>query len=205
MAPSAATRMAYGWVYPDPKGSVLTPALIGVDQAGLLPDAATFCGKRESVCPVKIPLPGLMRHWHEREFEGHLTPAAARWGPGVWGFVAHRPALHRLMTRAAAATLGWAASAASFSRCHWLAARSPAATCPPRGRYLLRALRQGPVPPQPLPLSRLPSPPCGGLAPASTSLLSPPTPVRKYPASSGHKCAPCRDNPESRPFRPASY
>jgi L-lactate dehydrogenase complex protein LldF len=98
---------AYGWVYPGPMGSVLTPALIGVDQAGQLPNASTFCGKCESVCPVKIPLPGLMRHWREREFERHLTPAAARWGLGAWGFFARRPALYRLMTRAAAVTLGW--------------------------------------------------------------------------------------------------
>ena len=68
---------AYGWVYPGPMGSVLTPALIGVDQAGLLPNASTFCGKCESVCPVRIPLPGLMRHWREREFERHLTPPAS--------------------------------------------------------------------------------------------------------------------------------
>ena len=67
---------AYGWVYPGPMGSVLTPALIGVDKAGHLPNASTFCGKCESVCPVKIPLPKLMRHWREREFERHLTPAA---------------------------------------------------------------------------------------------------------------------------------
>ena len=48
---------AYGWVYPGPMGAVLTPSLIGVDQAGHLPNASTFCGKCESVCPVKIPLP----------------------------------------------------------------------------------------------------------------------------------------------------
>ena len=29
----------------------------------------TFCGKCESVCPVRIPLPRMMRHWREREFE----------------------------------------------------------------------------------------------------------------------------------------
>ena len=32
----------------------------------------------ESVCPVRIPLPKLMRHWREREFERHLTPSAVR-------------------------------------------------------------------------------------------------------------------------------
>ena len=76
---------AYGWVYPGPMGAVLTPSLIGVDQAGHLPNASTFCGKCESVCPVKIPLPKLMRHWREREFERHLTPPAVRTNLGAVG------------------------------------------------------------------------------------------------------------------------
>ena len=88
---------AYGWVYPGPMGAVLTPGLIGVKQAGHLPNASTFCGKCESVCPVRIPLPKLMRHWREREFERHLTPAAVRWNLGVWGFFARRPVLYRLV------------------------------------------------------------------------------------------------------------
>ena len=98
---------AYGWVYPGPMGAVLTPGLIGVDQAGHLPNASTFCGKCESVCPVRIPLPKLMRHWREREFERHLTPASVRWNPGLWGFFARRPSLYRMATRAAALGLGW--------------------------------------------------------------------------------------------------
>ena len=99
---------AYGWVYPGPMGSVLTPALVGVDQAGHLPNASTFCGKCESVCPVKIPLPKLMRNWRTREFERHLTPSTARRNLGLWGYVAQRPALYRWATRAAAFGLGWA-------------------------------------------------------------------------------------------------
>ena len=59
---------AYGWVYSGPMGAVLTPALIGVEKAGHLPNASTFCGRCESVCPVRIPLPKMMRHWREREF-----------------------------------------------------------------------------------------------------------------------------------------
>jgi L-lactate dehydrogenase complex protein LldF len=97
---------AYGWVYPGPMGSVLTPSLIGVNQAGHLPNASTFCGKCESVCPVKIPLPKLMRHWREREFERHLTPPVMRTNLALWGFFARRPAMYRLATRAAAWTLG---------------------------------------------------------------------------------------------------
>ena len=97
---------AYGWVYPGPMGAVLTPSLIGVDKAGHLPNASTFCGKCESVCPVRIPLPKLMRHWREREFERHLTPATARSNLRLWGFFARRPALYRLATRAAVVGLG---------------------------------------------------------------------------------------------------
>ena len=47
---------AYGWVYPGPMGAVLTPSLIGVEKAGHLPNASTFCGRCESVCPMRIPL-----------------------------------------------------------------------------------------------------------------------------------------------------
>jgi L-lactate dehydrogenase complex protein LldF len=97
---------SYGWVYPGPMGSVLTPSLIGVDKAGHLPNASTFCGKCESVCPVKIPLPKLMRHWREREFERHLTPQTMRTNLSIWAWFARRPALYRMATRAAAWVLG---------------------------------------------------------------------------------------------------
>jgi L-lactate dehydrogenase complex protein LldF len=98
---------AYGWVYPGPMGAVLTPTLIGIDQAGHLPNASTFCGRCESVCPVRIPLPKMMRHWREREFERHLTPSFARTNLRLWGFFARHPSLYRLATRAGAALLGW--------------------------------------------------------------------------------------------------
>ncbi|SOH93162.1 L-lactate dehydrogenase complex protein LldF [Monaibacterium marinum] len=90
---------AYGWVYPGPMGSVLTPSLIGVEEGGQLPNASTFCGRCEDVCPMRIPLPKMMRHWREREFEKNLTPTATRWGLGVWAWFAKRPALYRLATR----------------------------------------------------------------------------------------------------------
>ncbi|NVK39800.1 MAG: iron-sulfur cluster-binding protein [Oceanospirillaceae bacterium] len=90
---------SYGWVYPGPMGSVLTPQMIGIEQAALLPNASTFCGKCEEVCPVRIPLPKLMRHWREKEFEKHLTPRTVRYGLGGWSFFARRPALYRLLSR----------------------------------------------------------------------------------------------------------
>jgi L-lactate dehydrogenase complex protein LldF len=100
---------AYGWVYPGPMGAVLTPSLIGVDKAGHLPNASTFCGRCESVCPVRIPLPKLMRHWREREFERHLSPAVSRAFLGLWAFFARRPALYRFATRLTMRALAWAA------------------------------------------------------------------------------------------------
>ena len=87
---------AYGWVYPGPMGAVLTPSLVGVDKAGHLPNASTFCGRCEAVCPMKIPLPKMMRHWREREFERRLNPAAQRFGLRFWAFFARRPRLYKL-------------------------------------------------------------------------------------------------------------
>ncbi|MFG1379533.1 lactate utilization protein B [Xanthobacter autotrophicus] len=89
---------AYGWVYSGPMGSVLTPALIGIEKGANLPNASTFCGRCEEVCPVRIPLPKLMRHWREKEFERHLTPAPQRYGLKVWGFFARRGWLYRPAT-----------------------------------------------------------------------------------------------------------
>jgi L-lactate dehydrogenase complex protein LldF len=99
---------AYGWVYPGPMGAVLTPSLIGVDKAGHLPNASTFCGRCEAVCPVRIPLPKMMRHWREREFARHLTPAAFRSGLRLWAFFAKRPALYKFATRIGMGLLGLA-------------------------------------------------------------------------------------------------
>jgi L-lactate dehydrogenase complex protein LldF len=96
---------AYGWVYPGPIGAVLTPKLVGVDQAGDLPNASTFCGRCESVCPMRIPLPKMMRYWRDREFERHLSPANMRYGIGFWAFFARHPRLYRLATSLAARAL----------------------------------------------------------------------------------------------------
>ncbi len=90
---------AYGWTYVGPMGAVLTPAQLGVEKAGHLPNASTFCGRCESVCPMRIPLPKLMRHWREREFERHLTPSAVRNGLKFWSYFATRPKLYRWATR----------------------------------------------------------------------------------------------------------
>jgi L-lactate dehydrogenase complex protein LldF len=109
---------AYGWVYPGPMGAVLTPSLIGVDQAGHLPNASTFCGRCEEVCPVRIPLPRMMRAWREREFERHLSPASVRSGLALWGYFAKRPRLYAWATGVAAIALAFVGQ--FRGRFHWL-------------------------------------------------------------------------------------
>ena len=98
---------AYGWVYPGPMGSVLTPTYVGIENAGDLPNAATFCGECEVVCPVKIPLPDLMRKWRERQFDMKLRPFGERAAIAVWGFFVMRPALYAFASRIGARIAAW--------------------------------------------------------------------------------------------------
>ena len=96
---------AYGWVYPGPIGSVLTPAFLGVKSAGHLPNASTFCGRCAEVCPMKIPLPKLMRDHREAEFSAGDSPRGVRWGLGLWSYFARRPRLYHLASRFGIAAL----------------------------------------------------------------------------------------------------
>jgi L-lactate dehydrogenase complex protein LldF len=89
---------AYGWVYPGPIGSVLTPALVGLENALDLPNAATLCNQCGVACPVKIPLPDLMRKLRERQMERKLRPLAERWGLKLWAWAACRPAVYAWLT-----------------------------------------------------------------------------------------------------------
>jgi L-lactate dehydrogenase complex protein LldF len=98
---------AYGWVYPGPMGSVLTPVYAGVENAIDLPHAATLCGQCSVVCPVKIPLPDLLRKLRERQVERGLRPWTERAALRAWAFAALRPALYRPLTRIGARVLKW--------------------------------------------------------------------------------------------------
>jgi L-lactate dehydrogenase complex protein LldF len=85
---------AYGWVYPGPMGSVLTPLIKGLDAAYHLPNACTLNGRCASVCPVKIPLPDLLRELRHEQFKREITPVMQRRALAAWRFVATRPALY---------------------------------------------------------------------------------------------------------------
>jgi L-lactate dehydrogenase complex protein LldF len=53
---------AYNSVYPGPIGAILTPMLVGVENAGSLPYASSLCGACYDVCPVKINIPDVLVH-----------------------------------------------------------------------------------------------------------------------------------------------
>jgi L-lactate dehydrogenase complex protein LldF len=57
---------AYGWVYPGPIGSILSPQMLGLETAGKLPFASSLCGACAEVCPVKIDIPHELVHLRHR-------------------------------------------------------------------------------------------------------------------------------------------
>jgi L-lactate dehydrogenase complex protein LldF len=89
---------AYGWVYPGPIGSILTPMYIGLANALDLPHASTSCNQCGVVCPVKIPLPDLQRKLREQEFDRRLRPWHETAGLKLWSWFARRPMLYGLVS-----------------------------------------------------------------------------------------------------------
>lgn len=103
---------AYGHVYPGPIGKILTPQMEGLERAGVLVSASSLCGACGEVCPVKIPIPEIIRRLR--------TESYADRGPGPvpgrgyrknfaetliwkgWELANTRPVLNRLNSRAAA-------------------------------------------------------------------------------------------------------
>jgi L-lactate dehydrogenase complex protein LldF len=107
---------SYGWVYPGPMGSVLTPSYVGIENALDLPQAATLCGECHVVCPVKIPLPDLLRKLREKQFDRKLRPASERFALAIWGFATRHPTLYAACTRVASRVLRWMADARGMIR-----------------------------------------------------------------------------------------
>ena len=89
---------AYGWVYPGPMGSVLTPLLTSLEESHLLPNACTGCGRCAEVCPSLIPLPDLLRDLRADAFDAGITPRRWRMGMRLHAWLAQRPALYSRLT-----------------------------------------------------------------------------------------------------------
>ena len=107
---SAVGGHAYGWVYPGPMGAVLTPLMIGIEEGHHLPQASTFCGRCEEVCPLSIPLPTLLREHRFQIHEKQVNGAISRLALAAWAFITRHPRLYRLLigtgTRLMAALAG---------------------------------------------------------------------------------------------------
>jgi L-lactate dehydrogenase complex protein LldF len=96
---------AYGWVYPGPMGSVLTPLLTRGAQGTALASATTGCGQCAAVCPVGIPLPDLMARLREREATAARLPRGRRLGLALWRRLVEQPRLYAAVAALAARLL----------------------------------------------------------------------------------------------------
>lgn len=92
---------SYGWVYPGPMGSILTPSYVGIENALDLPHASTLCGACQAVCPVGIPLTELLRALRNKQFDRNLRPSSETIGLKTWGWLAKNPTLYRLAAHGA--------------------------------------------------------------------------------------------------------
>jgi L-lactate dehydrogenase complex protein LldF len=92
---------AYGWVYPGPVGSVLTPLLTSLEQSHALPNACTSCGRCAEVCPANIPLPDLLRDLRHEESQKKLAAPRWRYGLKLHAWLARHPPLYHALTGAA--------------------------------------------------------------------------------------------------------
>jgi L-lactate dehydrogenase complex protein LldF len=96
---------SYGWVYPGPIGSILTPMYVGLENAQDLPAASTFCNQCGVVCPVKIPLPDLQRKLREQAFAQGLRPWYEHLALRAWSWLALHPALYGMSAKIGARAL----------------------------------------------------------------------------------------------------
>jgi L-lactate dehydrogenase complex protein LldF len=80
-------------------GSVLTPLIKGMDGTYDLPNACTMNGRCGSVCPVRIPLPELLREVRHKQYRKGMTPSGQKRSLKLWRYVAERPKLYHFAER----------------------------------------------------------------------------------------------------------
>jgi len=73
---------SYGWVYPGPIGSIVTPLLKGIENASPLPFASSLCGACKQACPVDINIPDMLLMLR-RDLENVQDPI---WKLGMKGY-----------------------------------------------------------------------------------------------------------------------
>jgi L-lactate dehydrogenase complex protein LldF len=101
---------AYGFVYPGPIGTILTPQMEGLDKTGDLINASSLCNACEEVCPVKIPIPDLIRRLRNESVsaKGCVEGAGSRKSLAEmaiwkgWEIVNRHAALNKIVVKTAA-------------------------------------------------------------------------------------------------------
>ena len=104
---------AYGEVYPGPIGAIITPHMVGLNKVPDHPSASSLCGACGEVCPVKIPIPALLRRLREENVKAPDTVPRIMRGQGskysrkerliwnMWAKLNSSPALYRTFLKAA--------------------------------------------------------------------------------------------------------
>lgn len=96
--------LSYNSPYVGPMGAVLSPNLFGAAHNDL-PHGATMCGACDEVCPVKIPLAGMMRSLREDQADAGAPGAVERLAMSLWAVLARHPAAYAIWERLAARAL----------------------------------------------------------------------------------------------------
>lgn len=97
----------YGSIYPGPLGAVLAPLLGGYENFKDLPYVCSLCTACDSVCPVKIPLSGLIREHRRVEVEKGMRPRAEVETTKLFGWINARPTLWNTAMKVGGRTAGW--------------------------------------------------------------------------------------------------
>lgn len=82
---------AYGTTYPGPIGQIFSPHILNVKDTKSLVTASTLCGACADVCPVKIPIPQLLRKSRERVVDEGQNSSFEKLGMWFYQFIATRP------------------------------------------------------------------------------------------------------------------
>lgn len=100
---------AYGSVYPGPIGKILTPQVDGLGHKGVLATASSLCNACEEVCPVRIPIPALLRRLRRESYAAPGTGVVKGYGSKRswlesavwkgWEMIYRTPALHEFVLK----------------------------------------------------------------------------------------------------------
>lgn len=92
---------AYGWVYGGPIGAVLTPLLVGLENAKPLPNASSLCGACKQACPVDIDLPRMLLDLRADLVDENMSETIYDVGIKGWRFAMTSPLRYAAAGRAA--------------------------------------------------------------------------------------------------------